>query len=46
MAKSESPSSTNRFELLVQSVDNGMFVLTKPFQMELVADRIREIIEN
>lgn len=27
-------------------LDNGMFVLTKPFQMEILADRIREIIEN
>jgi PAS domain S-box-containing protein len=25
-------------------LDNGMFVLTKPFQMEILADRIREII--
>jgi PAS domain S-box-containing protein len=27
-------------------LDNGMFVLTKPFQMEILADRIREIIEH
>jgi PAS domain S-box-containing protein len=27
-------------------LDNGMFVMTKPFQMEILADRIREIIEN
>jgi PAS domain S-box-containing protein len=25
-------------------LDNGMFLLTKPFQMEILADRIREII--
>jgi DNA-binding response OmpR family regulator len=24
--------------------DDGMFVMTKPFQMEILADRIREII--
>lgn len=27
-------------------LENGMFVLTKPFQMEILADRIREIIEH
>ncbi|MBC9033881.1 PAS domain S-box protein [Sphingomonas sp. JC676] len=27
-------------------LDNGMFVMTKPFQMEMLADRIREIIEK
>jgi PAS domain S-box-containing protein len=27
-------------------LDNGMFVMTKPFQMGILADRIREIIEN
>ena len=27
-------------------LENGMFVLTKPFQMEVLADRIRKIIEN
>ena len=27
-------------------LDHGMFVMTKPFQMEILADRIREIIEN
>ena len=27
-------------------LDKGMFVMTKPFQMEMLADRIREIIEN
>ncbi len=27
-------------------LDNGMFVMTKPFQMDILADRIREIIEN
>jgi PAS domain S-box-containing protein len=27
-------------------LENGMFVLTKPFQMEILADRIREIIER
>jgi CheY-like chemotaxis protein len=27
-------------------LDNGMFVLTKPFQMEVLAGRIREIIEQ
>lgn len=26
-------------------LENGMFVLTKPFQMEILAERIREIIE-
>ena len=27
-------------------LDNGMFVLTKPFQMESFPDRIREIIKH
>ena len=27
-------------------LDNGMFVLTKPFQMEILADRIREILNS
>ncbi len=27
-------------------LDNGMFVMTKPFQMDILADRIREIIGN
>ena len=27
-------------------LENGMFVLTKPFQMEILADRIREIIHG
>lgn len=27
-------------------LENGMFVLTKPFQMEILAERIREIIEH
>lgn len=27
-------------------LENGMFVLTKPFQMEILADRIREIIQR
>jgi PAS domain S-box-containing protein len=27
-------------------LENGMFVMTKPFQMEMLADRIREIIEK
>jgi PAS domain S-box-containing protein len=27
-------------------LENGMFVLTKPFQMEVLASRIREIIEH
>jgi PAS domain S-box-containing protein len=27
-------------------LENGMFVLTKPFQMEVLADRIREIVEK
>jgi PAS domain S-box-containing protein len=27
-------------------LDNGMFVMTKPFQMEVLASRIREIIGN
>jgi PAS domain S-box-containing protein len=27
-------------------LDNGMFVLTKPFQMEILAERIREIIQQ
>jgi CheY-like chemotaxis protein len=26
-------------------LENGMFVLTKPFQMDMLAHRIREIIE-
>jgi CheY-like chemotaxis protein len=27
-------------------LDSGMFVLTKPFQMEMLAERIRQIVEN
>ncbi|MDB5704091.1 MAG: hybrid sensor histidine kinase/response regulator [Sphingomonas bacterium] len=27
-------------------LDNGMFVMTKPFQMEILAERIRDIIEH
>jgi PAS domain S-box-containing protein len=27
-------------------LENGMFILTKPFQMEILASRIREIIEH
>ena len=27
-------------------LDHGMFVLTKPFQMEVLADRIRDILEH
>ena len=26
-------------------LDNGMYIMTKPFQMEILADRIREIIQ-
>jgi hypothetical protein len=27
-------------------LENGMFILTKPFQMEVLASRIREIIKH
>ncbi|GAC1575818.1 MAG: hypothetical protein NVS3B5_07050 [Sphingomicrobium sp.] len=27
-------------------LDSGMFVLTKPFQMEMLAERVRDIIEQ
>lgn len=40
--------SNARIDLLITDVGlpGGMFVMTKPFQMEVLATRIREIIES